>query len=73
MDRLRKWWNQPINPVFLTIKDEDLQNMFQENLRRNMIDRLKRFIILMWVCLIATVLINVGSLGEKVMFFIFFS
>ena len=72
-ERFLKWWNRPINPVFLTIKDEDLQNMFQENLQKNMVDRLKRVIIVLWVYLCAIFLINVGSLEEKLLFFTVFT
>ena len=47
--QIQAWWRQPINPVFLTIRDETLQREFNEILQDKYVYRFKRILVLIWV------------------------
>ena len=40
---IRAWYNKPINPVFLELRDQKLHQMFQSEARKSSI---RRFVIL---------------------------
>ena len=46
--RILAWWGQPINPLFLTIRDAAMQEKFEENLQLIVKGRIGGTLILLW-------------------------
>ena len=69
LERLRAWWrNGPINPVFLTIRDDNLKAVHVKQVREVSKRRLKILTISLWSYLALYSLIHIGEYDKHFIF-----
>lgn len=68
--KTRTWWEQPINPVFLTLQDRQLNDKFVHKQRTKAIGRLKNVMIIMYVYIACFVLKEQVELNDKMVQFL---